>query len=233
MDAVGKLRRSPRNVRRPPDNYDIDGKRVFRKGSPGTGMTYGQAAQRAIELGGRYDGHELPKDINPMTQGSATAIAGTGLVGVAKDNLPVAGQPSAFAVGFVQIELDTETGKYQIIDYVGVADCGTVIHPAGLETQVKSGAVQGFGIAGLERIVYDPQVDCPRASGSTRPSRPPTATLRAVSGPPRSTSRILPVRSAPRASVSRCWAARRRPCCARCRRPSAGMCSTALRWCPT
>ena len=27
-------------------------------------MTLAQAAQKAIELGGKYDGHELPEDIN-------------------------------------------------------------------------------------------------------------------------------------------------------------------------
>jgi xanthine dehydrogenase molybdenum-binding subunit len=136
-------------------------------------MTYGEAAQRAIQLGGKYDGHELPKDINPMTQVSATAIAGTGLVGVAKDNLPLTGAPAAFAAAFIEIELDLETGKHVILDYMGVADCGTVIHPAGLETQIKSGAVQGFGVAAFERIVYDPQNGLPASVGFYQ-AKPPT-----------------------------------------------------------
>jgi CO/xanthine dehydrogenase Mo-binding subunit len=108
-----------------------------------------------------------------MTKESATALAGTGLIGVAKDNLPLDGEIAAFAVGFIQIELDLETGKYRIEDYVGVADCGTVIHPAGLETQVKSGAIQGFGVAGLERIVYDPQNGLPASVGFYQ-AKPPT-----------------------------------------------------------
>lgn len=173
-DAVTKLKEiAARRFGGSPDSYDIDGKRVFRKGSPGQGMTYAQAAQQAIVLGGKYDGHELPKDINPMTQVSATALAGSGLIGVAKDNLPMTGSPSAFAAAFVQIELDLETGRYVIQDYVGVADCGTVIHPSGLETQIKSGAVQGFSLAGLERIVYDPQNGLP-ASVSFYQAKPAT-----------------------------------------------------------
>jgi xanthine dehydrogenase molybdenum-binding subunit len=164
-DALTKLKEiAARRFGGTPDNYDIDGRRVFRKGT-GTGMTYGEAAKQAITLGGKYDGHELPKDINPMTRTSATALAGTGLVGVAKDTLPMTGTPSAFAAAFVEIEMDLETGRYVIVDYVGVADCGTVIHPAGLETQIKSGAVQGFGIAGLERIVYDPRNGLPASVG--------------------------------------------------------------------
>jgi CO/xanthine dehydrogenase Mo-binding subunit len=173
-DALDKLRQiAAKRFGGAPEGYDVDGKRVFRKGSPGVSMSYGEAAQRAITLGGKYDGHELPKDINPMTQVSAAAIAGTGLVGVAKDNLPMKGAPSAFAAAFVEIELDTETGKYTIVDYLGVADCGTVIHPSGLETQIKSGAVQGFGLAGMERIVYDPQNGLPASVGFYQ-AKPPT-----------------------------------------------------------
>ena len=174
MDAVAKLKQiAARRLGGSPDNYDIDGRRVFRKGSPGVGMGYGEAARQAIALGGRFDGHELPADIHPMTQASAVAVAGTGLVGVAKDTLAVNGQPAAFAAAFVEIELDVETGRYVIVDYVGVADCGTVIHPAGLETQIKSGAVQGFGVAGLERIVYDPQNGLPASVGFYQ-AKPPT-----------------------------------------------------------
>jgi CO/xanthine dehydrogenase Mo-binding subunit len=173
-DAVNKLKEiAAKHFGGNADGYDIDGKRVFRKGSPGTGMSYAQAAQRAIQLGGKYDGHELPGDINPMTKESATALAGTGLVGVAKDNLPVGGETAAFAAGFIQIELDLETGKYKILDYLGIADCGTVIHPAGLNTQIKSGAIQGFGLAGMERIVYDPQNGLPASVGFYQ-AKPPT-----------------------------------------------------------
>ena len=166
MDALNKLKEiAAKQLGGNADQYDVDGKRVFRKASPGTGMTYAQAAQAAIKLGGKYDGHELPADINPMTKQSATALAGTGLIGVAKDTLPVKGAPSAFAAAFIEIELDTETGKYTVLEYVGVADCGTVIHPAGLETQIKSGGIQGLSVTGLERIVYDPQNGLPANVG--------------------------------------------------------------------
>ena len=64
-------------------------------------------------------------------------MAGTGLVGVAKDNLPRTGTVPALAAGFIEIELDTEPGKFEILDYVGVADCGTVLHP-GLPTRSRA-----------------------------------------------------------------------------------------------
>jgi CO/xanthine dehydrogenase Mo-binding subunit len=108
-------------------------------------------------MGGKYDGHDSPDDINPMTKGAVAGIAGSGLVGVAKDNYEINGTPPALAAGFMMIELDTETGTYEILEYSGSIDCGTVIHPQGLSNQIKGGTVMGIGLAGMERIVYDPQ----------------------------------------------------------------------------
>ena len=155
------------------EDYAVDGNRVFRKSRPALSLSYGEAAQRAIQLGGPFDGHDIPAELNPMTKASVTALAGTGLIGVAKDTLPYDSEVGTVAVGFIEIELDLETGKYRILEYVGITDCGTVIHPAGLETQLKSGAVQGFGVAGLERVVYDPQNGLPANIGYHQ-AKPPT-----------------------------------------------------------
>jgi len=92
-------------------------------------------------------------------------VAGTGLVGVAKDNLRQEGVIPGLAVAFCEIELDLEKGKYEILDYVGIAECGTVVHPKGLAQQMKGGAVWGMGMAGLERHVYDPQNGLPANVG--------------------------------------------------------------------
>ena len=110
-------------------------------------------------------GQKAPDDINPMTRASVAGLAGSGLIGVAKDNLEAGGTPPALATGFIQIELDIETGTFDIIDYLGVADCGTVLHPEGLAQQIKGGAVMGFGMAALERHVYDPQNGLPASTG--------------------------------------------------------------------
>jgi CO/xanthine dehydrogenase Mo-binding subunit len=69
------------------------------------------------------------------------------------------------ACAFVEIELDLETGKYEILDYVGIAECGTVVHPQGVAAQMKGGAVWGMGMAALERHVYDPQNGLPANVG--------------------------------------------------------------------
>ncbi|MFQ5982816.1 MAG: xanthine dehydrogenase family protein molybdopterin-binding subunit, partial [Woeseiaceae bacterium] len=139
------------------DDYDIGDEIVFAKADSSKRLTFAEAAQKAVEMGGTYDGHEAPDDVNPLTHAAVAGVAGSGLVGVAKDNYEINGTPPALAAGFMMIELDTETGMFEILEYTGSIDCGTVIHPQGLSNQVKGGAVMGIGLATTERIVYDPQ----------------------------------------------------------------------------
>jgi CO/xanthine dehydrogenase Mo-binding subunit len=166
MDALDKMKQIAAEIMGgEADDYDIDGSRVYRAGNPAQGMSYGAVAARAIQLGGAYSGQTYPEDIHEITQRSVQNVAGSGLVGVAKDNLEREGVIPGLACAFVEIELDLETGKYDILDYVGVADCGTVLHPKGLAQQMKGGAVWGIGMAGLERHVYDPQNGLPANVG--------------------------------------------------------------------
>jgi len=165
-DAVRKLKEiAAMDLGGSPNDYDVANETVFARNNPSRRLSYAAAARRAIALGGRFSGEELPDDINTMTAASARALAGTGLIGVAKDNLERNGTVPALAAGFVQIELDVETGKVEILDYLGVADCGTVLHPQSLATQIKGGAVMGFGMACLERHIYDTRYGLPGTVG--------------------------------------------------------------------
>jgi CO/xanthine dehydrogenase Mo-binding subunit len=146
-------------------DYDIDGKRVYNVKNPRRAMSYGEVAARAVDLGGVYSGEVIPDDVHEITKRSVQNLAGSGLIGVAKDNLEQNGVIPGLACAFVEIELDLETGKYRILDYVGIAECGTVVHPQGLAAQMKGGAVWGMGMAGLERHVYDPQNGLPANIG--------------------------------------------------------------------
>jgi CO/xanthine dehydrogenase Mo-binding subunit len=148
-----------------PDQYDVADERVYDQGNAARGMTYAEAAAKAIELGGEYSGQSYPDDIHEITQRAVQGVAGTGLVGVAKDNLSVRGTVPGLAVAFAEIELDLETGKHEIVEYLAVAECGTVVHPLGLAGQLRGGAVWGFGMASLERHVYDPQNGLPANVG--------------------------------------------------------------------
>jgi CO/xanthine dehydrogenase Mo-binding subunit len=173
MDAVKKLQQiAAKDLGGRPEDYQVAGERVFRKGG-GAGMTLAKAAQRAIELGGIYDGHELPTDINRFTTSSATALAGQGLMGVAKDNYPRDGQSRSFVAGFAEVEIDVETGKYYILDYLAVADVGTVIHPRNLGGQILGRSMLGIGHAIGQKWVYDQQYGVALARRFHH-NRPPT-----------------------------------------------------------
>lgn len=174
MDAKKKLLEiAAKDLGGESGDYDLADERVVHKSDKSKSMTFAKAAQRAIELGGAFSGKEVPQNINPITKGAVASLAGTGLIGVAKDTLPKKGVVPAFAVGFAEIELDVETGHVKILDYLGVAECGTVIHPQNLAAQVKSGGVMGFGMARLERHVYDPKLGLP-ASVTLYQTKPPS-----------------------------------------------------------
>jgi CO/xanthine dehydrogenase Mo-binding subunit len=55
------------------------------------------------------------------------------------------------------VELDVETGVVDILEYVGWADCGVVIHPRSLHAQELGGSIQGMGMAVSQRWVFDPR----------------------------------------------------------------------------
>lgn len=154
-------------------DYDIGDHKVFSIEEPNKNISYAEAAQLAIDLGGEYSGQEVPADIFFLTKSSAAGVAGSGLVGVAKDNYEKNGIVPGLAAAFIKIELDLETGKFEILDYVGTTDCGTVIHPLGMATQLKGGAVMGIGLATKERMVYDPQNGLPANVGLVN-AKPPS-----------------------------------------------------------
>src|SRR5947208_2355803 len=119
-DAVKKLQEIAAKVHGgKPESYTVANERVSGRGGS---MTLAQAAQKAIGLGGMFDGHELAADVNAFTKTSAKALVGQGLMGVARDSYPHDGATQSFVAGFAEVEVDVETGKYHIVDYLAVAD---------------------------------------------------------------------------------------------------------------
>jgi xanthine dehydrogenase molybdenum-binding subunit len=145
-----------------PEDYLVANERVAHKSS-GRGMSLAEAAKRAIELGGAYDGHELPENINAFTKVSAAALAGQGLMGVARDTYGRDGASKSYVAGFAEVEVDVETGVYRVVDFVAVADVGTVIHPRNLGAQINGGVMLGLGHAIGQHWVYDKQYGAPVA----------------------------------------------------------------------
>jgi len=53
------------------------------------------------------------------------------------------------------VAVDTELGDVEILDYVIVEDCGTVVNPMVVEGQARGGVAQGIGTAMYEESPYD------------------------------------------------------------------------------
>ena len=155
------------------DDYKLEKEKVVRKNGKLGFITFAAAAQKAIALGGKYDGHELDKNLKGLTKMAAKQITGTGLIAAAKDTIPKKGVVPGLAAAFIEIELDPETGKVEILDYMGVADVGQVLHPQGLDAQIRGAAVMGFGLAATERYIYDPAYGRANARGLYQ-AKPPT-----------------------------------------------------------
>jgi CO/xanthine dehydrogenase Mo-binding subunit len=76
---------------------------------------------------------------------------------------PVAGRASvnprgvgpAFATHVVDVEVDAETGKVEILRYTATQDVGKAVHPSYVEGQMQGAVAQGVGWALNEEYFYD------------------------------------------------------------------------------
>jgi xanthine dehydrogenase molybdenum-binding subunit len=65
------------------------------------------------------------------------------------------GYGPGFAVHIVDVEVDPETGKVDILRYTAVQDVGKAIYPAYVESQIQGGVAQGIGWGLNEEYLYD------------------------------------------------------------------------------
>ena len=158
MDAKRKLQEiAAQDLGGAPDDYELGNERVYRRGSPGRGLSYADAATRAIALGGKFDGHDVPADVHATTKNAAKGLVGLGLMGVAKDTYPRNGDTYSFVIGFAEVEVDVDTGKVTLVDFLSVGDVGTVVNPRSLHGQINGGVCLGIAHALCQNLVYDPQ----------------------------------------------------------------------------
>ena len=77
-----------------------------------------------------------------------------GSIAATESYRPIAGPPH-FTTFFVEVEVDTETGKVKPIRIVAGADIGTVVNPELAEGQIYGGFAMGWGMALFEDTPYD------------------------------------------------------------------------------
>jgi len=72
----------------------------------------------------------------------------------ATESFTGAKSPPPYLAAFVEIELDKETGKVEVVHYVSVADVGTPINPKLTTIQIEGAVLQGIGLALYEDVRY-------------------------------------------------------------------------------
>jgi carbon-monoxide dehydrogenase large subunit len=88
-----------------------------------------------------FTAHNLPDDMEPTLHGAVTW------------------DPPNFVFPFgshiAVVEIDTETGQVELVDYIAVDDCGHQVNPLIVEGQVHGGIAQGVAQAIFEEAVYN------------------------------------------------------------------------------
>ena len=96
---------------------------------------------------------------DPSFQMSFKELSGqlisTGGAIIGRSSLAPPGVGPTFATHIVDVEVDPETGKVEILRYTANQDAGKAIHPSYVEGQIQGGVVQGIGWALNEEYFFD------------------------------------------------------------------------------
>ena len=85
----------------------------------------------------------------------AARLIATGGPITGRGNVSPTGVGGSFATHIVDVEVDPDTGKIDILRYTAVQDVGKAVHPSYVEGQIQGGSVQGIGWALNEEYVFD------------------------------------------------------------------------------
>ena len=91
--------------------------------------------------------HKKDSELSVTLRQLAGQLNSTGGPIVGRATVNPAGVGNAFGFHIVDVVVDPETGKVDILRYTTVQDAGKAIHPSYVEGQVQGGAVQGVGWA--------------------------------------------------------------------------------------
>jgi carbon-monoxide dehydrogenase large subunit len=144
------------------------------------GVAIAMACDKVIDKARKIAAHQLEANEDDLEfAGGAFAVKGTPdrslpLAAIAFEaftahNLPDGMEPNLeahttydppnfswpFGTHICTVEVDTETGNVDVLQYVAVDDCGVQVNPMIVEGQVHGGVVQGMAQALYEGAVYD------------------------------------------------------------------------------
>ena len=108
-----------------------------------------------VGFSGGVFSHTSDPELSFTFKDLASKLNGTGGPIVGRANVDPGGVGVAFAAHIVDVEVDPETGKVDILRYTAVQDAGKAVHPSYVESQMQGGVVQGIGWALNEEYFYN------------------------------------------------------------------------------
>jgi carbon-monoxide dehydrogenase large subunit len=118
------------------DDVELDAGRLSIKGAPQQSLSVAEVARISY-----HHPEQLDPSMEPMLEAVATFNAGPGTY--------------ANSAQIALVEVDAETGRFKILRYLVVEDCGQMINPTIVDGQVHGGIAQGLGGALFEELIYD------------------------------------------------------------------------------
>jgi len=122
-----------RHLEANPEDLDIKDRRIFVKGSPGSGVDLKELMSTPI-----YEYLAPPEVIGRASEGVDFDESGKMMM-----------------ADFVEVEIDTRTAQMKIIKFVACHDSGTIVNPAVCENQVAGGYYQSMGLTTTEHLIFD------------------------------------------------------------------------------
>ena len=118
----------------------------------------------AVEYGDGVISHRSDPELRLTFEDLAGMLNSTGGPIAGRANVNPPGVGVAFAVHVVDVEVDRDTGKVDILRYTAVQDAGKAVHPSYVEGQMQGGVVQGIGWALNEEYFFNDKGEMANAS---------------------------------------------------------------------
>jgi carbon-monoxide dehydrogenase large subunit len=119
------------------DDIEISDGRAYVRGTPSVGVSFAEIAAVAY-----FEPFALPPGVPAGLEASKRYTATNASIWVN-------------ATHVCTCEVDTHTGRVELLRYIVSEDCGPMINPDVVEGQIAGGVVQGIGGALFEHLAYD------------------------------------------------------------------------------
>jgi CO/xanthine dehydrogenase Mo-binding subunit len=136
------LREAAEEMEAPQEDLTIQKDLIFVKGSPSKNASVQDLCQKLRNRGVLTSGSGC---FNPPTPEALDPETGAGI--------PYGAY--SYATQMVEVEVDTETGQFEVLRVVAAHDVGRAINPMAIEAQIEGGVIMGLGYGSMEEMLWD------------------------------------------------------------------------------